>query len=356
MAYDTYQYGGPWAIPIELRNDPEQGHYPNEVQAYAYQGDTSTHASHQKFLSYFGMLSNSYYAKPLLFCTFFVTFLNVTVLATIFIIIPRNDTFNDFQNSSCSDLMSDLIWIEFVGLVNVILAFPASSIARFRLHLEDGSRSLTLFHKTCLVFIILESVFLCAMAVVAAYATIKEINSSTGCFSSFKSEWEYSFIWALVATGILYFGIWYQIAIFDKFRSHYSGQIGLGSRGNQLNRPKLHPLRRECLSIFSKRHEHALRLQQKLFQSAFKGDVEQLSKTLQECKRTYGIHFAKEFYGEASLWFNRFAISTHNPLHAACARGQVAVVEKLLEYGFEINNYDKLIPFMWSVQNIYRPP
>lgn len=330
-----------------MDNKHHQEGYPTML-AYAYQGDTSTHESHQRFLSYFGMLSNSYFAKPLLFVTFVVSTVNVMVLSITFIVIPRLGI-DSYQNSTCETYLKQMVWGNVFGVLNIALAFPATSIMSCKLYTSD--KKITNFHLLCLALITLETVALVANGIVMIVASSQHGKK---CFETLEEGWKTWFIIAFCGIIVFYIGAWYQIAIFDKFKSHYSGQLGLGTGGNRLQQPKSNPIGKKIKSFFSKRQSHALKMQRELYKATFIGDSLMLANALEECKKVYGIRFASEFYGSANVYFGFMAVSTHNPLHVACAQGRTLLVEKLLDAGFEINHFDKLIPYNLGIESIYR--
>lgn len=91
-----------------------------------------------------------------------------------------------------------------------------------------------------------------------------------------------------------------------------------------------------------------------LYRAVARGDVLTVETLLSEMQSKYKIDRIQDLYNPPVLWFYAFAKSRKNPLHIAVKRGNIRIVELLLERGIDVNVLDKVVRVNFNVGLVFK--
>lgn len=266
----------------------------------------------------------------------------------------------DFEPKECNAKSQMVGALYVMGLPNILLIAPILWNEFFSLYKEQDDR---LIRKPYLLICeVLVSAQICFLAVCAVRAVIA-LPSVLSCHGTYFGSDFLVFISAFILWGVL----WWQIVVFCRFLDHLRLQID-GSNGLSQTSAINNCLRRfvlfrtdhvvfflthRCFNISvcrlmalpttTERARKRKMFKKGLYRAVARGDVDAARKLLENAQAVYGITSMKDLYKNPVLWGYAIAQSCKNPLHVAAMRDNLAMVQILIQHGFDVNALDKVI-------------
>jgi hypothetical protein len=145
-----------------------------------------------------------------------------------------------------------------------------------------------------------------------------------------------------------------QIVVFCRFLTHLKLQADSSNdsshtsgMGNWLKTLQSFPLRRERTRLRKA-------FKKLLYRAVARGDVLTVETLLSEAQSKYQIDRLQDLYKPPVLWFYACAKSRKNPLHVAVKRGNIRIVQLLLEHGLDVNVLDKVVRVNFNVGLVFK--
>lgn len=91
-----------------------------------------------------------------------------------------------------------------------------------------------------------------------------------------------------------------------------------------------------------------------LYRAVARGDVDAARKLLENAEAVYGITSMKDLYKNPVLWGYAVAQSCKNPLHVAAMRDNLAMVQILIQHGFDVNALDKVVRVNFNLGLLFK--
>lgn len=302
--------------------------------------------------------SNSFISGKMMLATLKLSVVNVFLLISIFSwhvkVASARRWADDAVVASireCRAYTSRSHFIIYFGFVNMLLGLPATGIQWARMYRVkfsvkgrlNGNVEKTYYLRMCEIIVAGDIVCLLAALYLFLYDFVKA-NMLYDCWGLIDN-W---LVFALAGQTILVlfaFALnWYQIIIFHRMRDHFLFQCGVLPSGQIFNGGKA-------------RHRHKSTnrnaIKAKLIHATETNNVILLRQALVEAAHIDGHDFCKKWYKIKPIWFGLMIISTKNPMHVACASRSYDALLVLLEYGFDVNELDRIHRFDFTLTSLY---
>ncbi|KAG3071125.1 hypothetical protein PC121_g9310 [Phytophthora cactorum] len=156
------------------------------------------------------------------------------------------------------------------------------------------------------------------------------------------------------SAAVLWLVLLRQIIVFCRFLTHLKLQADSSNDsshtsafGNWFRALKALPIRSERTRLVKE-------FKKLLYRAVARGDVLTVETLLSETESKYRINRMQDLYKPPVLWLYAFAKSRKNPLHIAVKRGNIRIVELLLEHGMDVNVLDKVVRVNFNVGLVFK--
>ncbi|KAG3199839.1 hypothetical protein PC128_g4997 [Phytophthora cactorum] len=156
------------------------------------------------------------------------------------------------------------------------------------------------------------------------------------------------------SAAVLWLVLLRQIIVFCRFLTHLKLQADSSNDsshtsafGNWFRALKALPIRSERTRLVKE-------FKKLLYRAVARGDVLTVETLLSEAESKYRINRMQDLYKPPVLWLYAFAKSRKNPLHIAVKRGNIRIVELLLEHGMDVNVLDKVVRVNFNVGLVFK--
>ncbi|KAG6615057.1 Transient receptor potential Ca2 channel (TRP-CC) family protein [Phytophthora cinnamomi] len=297
-----------------------------------------------------GDVRNSYFAGWLVACSLFVVLLNVFAVVLVQLTYrpqrePRDDP---EQRRECRHWLKLLMTMHFVGLPNIVLiapvVFPNEFFSLYR------ARDKRMIRRPYLLFCEMIVTVQLGFMMYVAVNQLLNVPVIVECHDELPPRQIILFYSATVVWLVLL----RQIVVFCRFLTHLKLQADssndsshTSALGNWFKALKALPLRSERTRLVKE-------FKKLLYRAVARGDVLTVETLLAEMQSKYRIDRIQDLYKPPLLWFYAFAKSRKNPLHIAVKRGNIRVVELLLEHGMDVNVLDKVVRVNFNVGLVFK--
>ncbi|KAG6614210.1 Transient receptor potential Ca2 channel (TRP-CC) family protein [Phytophthora cinnamomi] len=144
-----------------------------------------------------------------------------------------------------------------------------------------------------------------------------------------------------------------QIVVFCRFLTHLKLQADSSNDSSHVRAGEL-VQSTESITAQGERTRLVKEFKKLLYRAVARGDVLTVETLLAEMQSKYRIDRIQDLYKPPLLWFYAFAKSRKNPLHIAVKRGNIRVVELLLEHGMDVNVLDKVVRVNFNVGLVFK--
>ncbi|KAL4147496.1 hypothetical protein PRNP1_011252 [Phytophthora ramorum] len=302
----------------------------------------------QKTRRKIGDIRNSYFAGWLVACSLFVVLLNAFAIAIVTLTYHRTRAAEvDQQKRQCRHWLTLLMTMHFVGLPNIVLiapvVFPNEFFSLYRA--KDKRMVRRPYLLFCEMIVTVQLGFMMYVAV----NQLLNVPVIVQCHDELKPRQIILFYSATVVWLVLL----RQIVVFCRFLTHLKLQAessndsahtsSLGNYFNKLSLPTINE-RARLVKAFKKL----------LYRAVARGDVLTVETLLSESQSKYKIDHIQDLYRPPVLWFYAFAKSRKNPLHIAVKRGNMRIVQMLLDSGIDVNVLDKVVRVNFNVGLVFK--
>lgn len=339
--------------------------------------------------------SNSFFARQLIYCTFLILLVDALAVCLIIVVVahPVSTRWYTRNTSRPNECVIQPIAVNFLGVLNVVLGLPAIATLgspKFRLYQQHfnpatGNPSIvmnrmgewigrTRYLEICEFLAVLEVLYLAFLAVAFIVLTIKDNGTRTCIDDGSSAE-----VMLFLLTVVNYLSVIYQLVLFARFRAHQKMQLGVfaghNPLSNQMKKVGLFgsngtlrvgdsedryeprtpnsatsdhsnvesppgPQRQESSSEIDMKRR---KLRSALLQAVEGNNLIKVQTLIANATSAFGSSaFLREMYKTPYAWFNLFAQTTLNPLHLACSKGNVQMVDTLLRSGMSPNELDNI--------------
>ncbi|KAG7384379.1 hypothetical protein PHYPSEUDO_002640 [Phytophthora pseudosyringae] len=304
----------------------------------------------QKTRRKIGDIRNSYFSGWLVACSLFVALLNTFAIAIVQLTYhPERDAGQDGETKrQCRHWLKLLMTMHFVGLPNIVLiapvVFPNDFFSLYRA--KDKRMIRRPYLLFCEMIVAIQLGFMMYVAV----NQLLNVPVIVECHDQLKPRQIVLFYSATVVWLVLL----RQIIVFCRFLTHLKLQADssndsshTSALGNWLRALK-------ALHIRSERTRLVKEFKKLLYRAVARGDVLTVETLLSEAGSKYKINQIQDLYKPPVLWFYAFAKSRKNPLHISVKRGNIRIVELLLEHGMDVNVLDKVVRVNFNVGLVFK--
>ncbi|KAG7386880.1 hypothetical protein PHYBOEH_008458 [Phytophthora boehmeriae] len=307
-------------------------------------------------LKTFGDIRNSYFAGWLVACSLFVVLLNA--FALIIVSLAYHPSLRHFEDGPdddtrrvCGHWLRLLRTMHFVGLPNILLIAPVvSSNEFFSLYRAKDKR---MIRRPYLLF--------CEMIVSAQlgfmmYVAVNQLLNVPVIVQCHREVPERQLVLFYSAT-VLWLVLLRQIVVFCRFLTHLKLQADSTNDSSYTSALGNYTLRFKgffSFSIVSQRKRFVKEFKKLLYRAVVRGDVLTVETILSEAQSKYRIDRIQDVYQPPVLWFYAFARSAKNPLHIAVKRGNIEIVQLLLDHGLDVNTLDKVVRVNFNVGLVFK--
>ncbi|KAF4322070.1 hypothetical protein BBO99_00003535 [Phytophthora kernoviae] len=279
-------------------------------------------------LKTFGDIRNSYFAGWLVACSLFVVLLNAFALVIV-----------------------SLTTMHFVGLPNIMLiapvVFPNEFFSLYR------AKDKRMIRRPYLLF--------CEMIVSAQlgfmmYVAVSQLLNVPVIVQCHREAHERQVV-LFYSAAVLWLVLLRQIVIFCRFLTHLKLQADSSndsSHTSALGNYTLYFRGFFSFSMISQRKRFIKEFKKLLYRAVARGDVLTVETILSEAQSKYQIDHIQDVYQPPMLWFYAFARSAKNPLHIAVIRGNIQIVQLLLDHGLDVNALDKVVRVNFNVGLVFK--
>jgi hypothetical protein len=302
----------------------------------------------QKTRRKIGDIRNSYFAGWLVACSLFVVLLNAFAIAIVQLTYhPAKGELGD-KRRECRHWLKLLMTMHFVGLPNIVLAvpvlFPNEVFSLYRA--KDKRMIRRPYLLFCEMIVTVQLGFMMYVAV----NQLLNVPVIVNCHDELQPRQIVLFYSATVVWLVLL----RQIVVFCRFLTHLKLQADSSNdsshtsgMGNWLKTLQSFPLRRERTRLRKA-------FKKLLYRAVARGDVLTVETLLSEAQSKYQIDRLQDLYKPPVLWFYACAKSRKNPLHVAVKRGNIRIVQLLLEHGLDVNVLDKVVRVNFNVGLVFK--
>ncbi|KAF1776727.1 Ankyrin repeat-containing domain [Phytophthora cactorum] len=292
----------------------------------------------QKTRRKIGDIRNSYFAGWLVACSLFVVLLNTFAIAIVQLTYdPEGNVGEDADTRrQCRHWLKLLMTMHFLGLPNIVLIAPSEGQA-------DDPTPYLLF---CEMIVAIQLGFMMYVAV----NQLLNVPVIVDCHSELKPRQ----IVLFYSAAVLWLVLLRQIIVFCRFLTHLKLQADSSNDsshtsafGNWFRALKALPIRSERTRLVKE-------FKKLLYRAVARGDVLTVETLLSEAESKYRINRMQDLYKPPVLWLYAFAKSRKNPLHIAVKRGNIRIVELLLEHGMDVNVLDKVVRVNFNVGLVFK--
>ncbi|KAE9348666.1 hypothetical protein PF008_g7243 [Phytophthora fragariae] len=299
----------------------------------------------QKTRRKIGDIRNSYFAGWLVACSLFVVLLNVFAAVIVQVSYrPEREPRDDVeQRRECRHWLTLLMTMHFVGLPNIVLIAPVVFPNEFfSLYAAKDKR---MIRRPYLLFCEMIVTVQLGFMMYVAVNQLLNVPVIVKCHAELQPRQIVLFYSATVVWLVLL----RQIVIFCRFLTHLKLQADSSNDSSHTSAFGNWSRALKALSLRSERTRLVKEFKKLLYRAVARGDVLTVETLLSEMQSKYKIDRIQDLYKPPVLWFYAFAKSRKNPLHIAVKRGNIRIVELLLEHGIDVNVLDKVVRVNFNV-------
>ncbi|KAG1706940.1 hypothetical protein DVH05_027790 [Phytophthora capsici] len=304
----------------------------------------------QKTRRKIGDIRNSYFAGWLVFCSLFVALLNAFAIAIVQLTYhpEQNLTQDPVSRRQCRHWLKLLMTMHYVGLPNIVLiapvVFPNDFFSLYRA--KDKRMIRRPYLLFCEMIVTVQLGFMMYVAV----NQLLNVPVIVDCHDELKPRQIVLFYSATVVWLVLL----RQIIVFCRFLTHLKLQADSSNDSSHTSAMGNWFRALKALSIRSEKTKLAKEFKKLLYRAVARGDVLTVETLLSEAESKYRINRIQDLYKPPVLWFYAFAKSRKNPLHIAVKRGNIRIVELLLDHGLDVNVLDKVVRVNFNVGLMFK--
>ncbi|KAK1939896.1 Ankyrin-3 [Phytophthora citrophthora] len=304
----------------------------------------------QKTRKKIGDIRNSYFAGWLVFCSLFVALLNIFAIAIVQLTYhpERNIGEDPVSRRQCRHWLKLLMTMHYVGLPNIVLiapvVFPNDFFSLYRA--KDKRMIRRPYLLFCEMIVAVQLGFMMYVAV----NQLLNVPVIVDCHDELKPKQIVLFYSATVVWLVLL----RQIIVFCRFLTHLKLQADSSNDSSHTSAMGNWFRALKALSIRSENTKLAKEFKKLLYRAVARGDVLTVETLLSEAESKYRINRIQDLYKPPVLWFYAFAKSRKNPLHIAVKRGNIRIVELLLDHGMDVNVLDKVVRVNFNVGLMFK--
>ncbi|RLN05810.1 hypothetical protein BBJ28_00020108 [Nothophytophthora sp. Chile5] len=309
----------------------------------------------QRTLRKLGDIRNSYFATWLVACSLFVVLLNVFAILIVHLAYHKDKSHSTDRPHTQEDIgkvchhwLELLMTMHFVGLPNIVLiapvVFPNEFFSLYRA--KDKRMIRRPYLLLCELIVTVQLGFMMYVAV----NQLLNVPVIVQCHGEVHSRELVMFYSAAVVWLVLL----RQIVVFCRFLTHLKLQAD--SSNDASHTSALGHCLKTLLSLptLTKRAKLAKQFKKLLYRAVARGDVLTVETLLAEAPGKYQIDRLQDLYKSPTLWLYAFARSSKNPLHIAVKRGNLVIVQLLLQHGMDVNALDKVARVNFNVGLVFK--
>lgn len=260
-----------------------------------------------------------------------------------------------FQASACENMVGFSALTFHAMPLMIILALPGTGLRAFepfqREHDVDDAGHKNKIKRT-LVFQACEMVGV----IVVVFAMITMLFFwfmffNGGAFSCSEHPVQ---IFALVAL-VCFVGIFVELVYFARFREHVKMQLGAFKEEDQTGDVRNHVMDPGLDQLMNKNDKVIATVRKRLYKATRLGDLREMRDVLEyaKAKDLDAKGFPMAFYSDARIYLRVFGVSKKNPMHVAAYNGNIAALQLLHTYGFEVTTLDKFDRVRFSTGDLF---
>ncbi|KAG3118170.1 hypothetical protein PI124_g3560 [Phytophthora idaei] len=304
----------------------------------------------QKTRRKIGDIRNSYFAGWLVACSLFVVLLNTFAIAIVQLTYdPEGNVGEDADTRrQCRHWLKLLMTMHFLGLPNIVLiapvVFPNDFFSLYRA--KDKRMIRRPYLLFCEMIVAIQLGFMMYVAV----NQLLNVPVIVDCHSELKPRQ----IVLFYSAAVLWLVLLRQIIVFCRFLTHLKLQADSSNDSSHTSAFGNWFRALRALPIRSERTRLVKEFKKLLYRAVARGDVLTVETLLSEAESKYRINRMQDLYKPPVLWLYAFAKSRKNPLHIAVKRGNIRIVELLLEHGMDVNVLDKVVRVNFNVGLVFK--